>query len=105
MSKVVEIESKAEFEAAIKDGTVLVDFFAVWCGPCQAMKPVLEAYVGSAGAVKVLSVDVDKLADVASKYDVMSIPTFVLFVDGEPKEVRTGAMPENELRGWVEKNK
>jgi len=105
MSKVMEIGTKADFETEIKEGVVLVDFFAVWCGPCQAMKPVLEEYSGGDGAVKVLAVDVDKLAEVAGKYDIMSIPTFVLFKNGEPIESKTGAMGMEELNNWINKIK
>ena len=105
MSKVIEIESKEQFEKEIKDGTVLVDFHAVWCGPCQAMKPVIEAYSEESDDVKVLSLNVDQLAEIAGKYEVMSIPTFVIFKDGEPKEVKAGAMGEEDLKSWIEKNK
>lgn len=105
MGKVIEINSKQEFEAGIKEGIVLVDFFAVWCGPCQMMKPVLEKLSKELDDVKVLAVDVDKFNDLASKYEVMSIPTFVIFKDGEPKEVKFGAMSEGDFKSWIVKNK
>lgn len=105
MSKVIEIEASEKFKEEIKSGMVLVDFFAIWCGPCQAMKPVLESYAAGNTDVKVLAVDVDQLADVASEYQVMSIPTFVLFKDGEVQDVKMGRMSEDDLKEWVESKK
>lgn len=103
MSEVIEIGSNEEFEKLIKGGKVLVDFFAVWCGPCQAMKPILEGYAKDNMAVKVAAVDVDKMGEIATKYQVMSIPTFVIFVNGEVKAQKTGAMSADDLAKWVEK--
>jgi len=105
MTKVIEIETSEKFKEEIKSGVTLVDFFAIWCGPCQAMKPILEAYAAAEPGVKVLAVDVDQLADVASEYQVMSIPTFVLFKDGEAVDVKMGRMSEDDLKDWVNSKK
>ncbi len=102
MSKVIELENKEDFIDLKKEGKVLVDFYAVWCGPCQAMKPVIDKYSDENEDVKVLTVDVDKFAEVASEYNVMSIPTFVVFKDGEPVESKNGAIDEEVLKNWVE---
>ena len=101
MSKVIELENKDEFAELKSSGKVLVDFYAVWCGPCQAMKPVIDKYSDEVEDVKVLTVDVDKFAEVASEYNIMSIPTFVVFKDGEPIESKNGAMGEEDLKNWV----
>ncbi len=98
MSKVIELENKEDFIDLKKEGKVLVDFYAVWCGPCQAMKPVIDKYSDENEDVKVLTVDVDKFAEVASEYNVMSIPTFVVFKDGEPVESKNGAIDEEVLK-------
>jgi len=102
MTKVIEIETSEKFKEEIASGIVLVDFFAVWCGPCQAMKPILDEYAGQAEDVKVLSVDVDQLADLASDYQVMSIPTFIIFKDGAAVDVKMGRLSMDDLRSWVE---
>lgn len=102
MSKLIELENKEDFKNTIKDGKVLVDFYAVWCGPCQMMKPVIEKYASDHDEVKVMSVDVDKFPDIASNYNVMSIPTFIMFKDGEPVGSKNGAMSAADLEKWVE---
>lgn len=105
MSKVIEIETTEKFDEEIKTGLVLVDFFAVWCGPCQAMKPVLDNYAAANSDVKVLGADVDQLAEVASKYQVMSIPTLVLFKEGQVVDVKMGRLSQEDLTEWVDSKK
>lgn len=105
MSKVIELENKADFDSLIKEGVSLVDFFATWCAPCQMMKPIFAKLSEEMNGVKMMSVDVDKFSDIAAKYEVMSIPTFIIFKDGEAKEVKFGAMSEIDLKKWLEKNK
>jgi thioredoxin 1 len=102
MTKVFELDNKDEFKNLIKEGKVLVDFYAVWCGPCQMMKPVVEKYAEEKSDIKVVAVDVDKFAEIASNYNVMSIPTFVVFKDGEPLGSKNGAISESDLKSWVE---
>ena len=102
MSKLIELENKDDFKDQIKDGKVLVDFYAVWCGPCQMMKPVVEKYAESQEMVKVMSVDVDKFPEIASNFNVMSIPTFIVFKNGEPVGSKNGAMSASDLEKWVE---
>lgn len=101
MSKVIELENKDDFGELISEGKVLIDFYAVWCGPCQAMKPVIENYAQESG-IKVIAVDVDRFAEIASNFNVMSIPTFVVFKNGEPVSSKNGAMSEDDLKSWVE---
>lgn len=105
MSKVIELEKKEDFDQYVKEGVALVDFFAIWCGPCQAMKPVFDSVSIQENEVKFISIDVDKFADIAAKYQVMSIPTFVIIKDGELVSQKSGAMSEDELKAWIEKNK
>jgi len=88
------------FEAKVlksKD-IILVDFFAEWCGPCQMMKPVLEEL--GFGAV-----DIDKDPDLASKYGVMSVPTFKIFKGGEVADEWTGVVTKAEIEERLEKLK
>jgi thioredoxin 1 len=75
-----------QFQAEVLDSkdTVLVDFFATWCGPCQAMIPVLEELTPELQAgKKIIKIDIDQAPEIAAKYGVMSIPTFKVFKGGE----------------------
>ena len=77
---------------------VLVDFFATWCGPCRMMAPVVDEIAAEqAGKVAVYKIDVDECPDVAQRYGVMSIPTFVAFKDGEAIAKTLGARPKEDL--------
>ena len=89
------------FEAAIKDGLTLVDFWAEWCQPCKMIAPIVEEIAKTyAGKVKVAKLDVDENPRSAMRYRVMSIPTVILFKNGEPVEVWVGAQPK---RNYLEK--
>ena len=77
---------------------VLVDFFATWCGPCKMMSPVIDELATElAGEVDVYKVDVDESPEVAQRYGVMSIPTLVVFENGQVKDQTMGAQPKTAL--------
>jgi thioredoxin 1 len=74
---------------------VVVDFWAAWCGPCRAVAPVLEQIASERdGELKVVKVNIDEEPDLARDYGVMSIPTIILFRDGEPAAATVGAQPK-----------
>jgi thioredoxin 1 len=76
--------SKSEFESVTKSGVVLVDFAADWCGPCKMLNPILdELKVELDGKVKIVSINVDAEQELAMKFNVMSIPTLILFKEGQ----------------------
>jgi len=77
---------------------VLVDFWAEWCGPCRMVGPVLEQIANEhAGALRVVKVNVDDSPDVARRFEILSIPTLLLFKDGVPKRRMVGAKPKNQI--------
>ena len=76
---------------------VLVDFWATWCGPCQALLPVIEELAAEAKGFKVVKLNVDEAAELARKYRVMSVPTLLVFKNGEAVKRSVGAIPKDEI--------
>ena len=82
---------------------VLLDFYADWCGPCKMMAPVVEQLAEELeGKAKVGKLNIDENMDIAEKYRVMNIPTFLIFKDGQEKERIVGAVSKNELKNKLE---
>jgi thioredoxin 1 len=91
-------EQTFEQEVLQSDKTVLVDFWADWCGPCHAVTPVLERMVEERpDELKLVKVNIDEEQGLAERYGVSSIPLIVLFRDGEPAAAAVGAMPKAAL--------
>ena len=88
----------------LSSGTpVLVDFWATWCGPCKMVAPVLEEIASEkAGALTVAKIDVDENPATARDFQVVSIPTMILFKAGVPAATKVGAAPKSQLKGWLE---
>ena len=82
-----------------------IDFYADWCGPCKAMKPIVEELEKEfAGKVEFKQIDVESDTAMATKYNIMSIPTFVVLKDGKETARKLGAMPKDVIRGWLSTN-
>ena len=96
MAKALEVtDSTFEQEVLQANQPVLVDFWAVWCGPCRAVAPVVEELAGDyEGKLKVMKLDVDDNPRTAMAYGVQSIPTLLVFKDGKPAERIVGAVPK-----------
>jgi thioredoxin 1 len=96
--------SDADFESEVlkSAGPVVVDFWAEWCGPCRQIAPALEEIAGSLnGRVKIVKLNVDENPQTASKYGVMSIPTLMIFKNGEMASRQVGAAPKQKLEQWI----
>lgn len=83
---------------------VLVDFYADWCGPCRMILPFLEEIQGELG-VDIVKVNIDESPNIASEYDVMSIPTLAIFKNGEKISVNVGAASKARLIDWINANR
>ncbi len=83
-----------DFNEEVKEGLVIVDFYADWCGPCKMLGPIMEEI---ANDYKVVKVNVDEQEDLARKYGIMSIPTVMIFKDGENKKTLVGFTPKEKL--------
>lgn len=95
----------ANFKNETEAGLVLVDFWAPWCGPCRLVGPVIEELAEDyAGTIKVGKLNVDDNQQTAMSYRVMSIPTVILFKDGQPVETMVGAMPKGMYQKRLEKH-
>jgi thioredoxin 1 len=91
-------EATFEQEVLQSDTAVLVDFWAEWCGPCHAVAPVLEKIAEERqGELTLVKVNIDEEQELAQRYGVMSIPTMILFKDGEPAAAVVGALPKSAL--------
>jgi thioredoxin 1 len=96
--------SDASFEADVLKSAepVVVDFWAEWCGPCRMIAPALEEIAGQVGdKVKIVKLNVDENPNTAAKYGIMSIPTLLMFKNGEISSRQIGAAPKQKLQQWI----
>jgi thioredoxin 1 len=96
--------SDADFDAEVlkSNEPVVVDFWAEWCGPCKMIAPALDEIAGTMnGKVKIVKLNVDENPTTAAKYGVMSIPTLMLFKNGQLASRQVGAAPKQKLEQWI----
>lgn len=97
------MKTKVNFQDLINDATpVLVDFYADWCGPCRAMSPILKKVAKEVGEkAKIVKVNVDINQEVAMRYDIIGVPTFILFQDGKIKWRQSGMVSAHSLTDLI----
>ncbi|EVU68250.1 thioredoxin [Staphylococcus aureus H87658] len=95
----------ADFDSKVESGVQLVDFWTTWCGPCKMIAPVLEELAADyEGKADILKLDVDENPSTAAKYEVMSIPTLIVFKDGQPVDKVVGFQPKENLAEVLDKH-
>jgi len=101
----MKIVDNNEFKSEIENGITVVDFFATWCGPCKMLAPVLEGLSSEMeGKAKFIKVDIDQSLDLANQFQISSVPTMVIFKDGEKVEQLVGFLPKEKIQQAIESN-
>ena len=98
----MEIVKSEDFENKVlkNEKTILVDFFATWCGPCKMLSPILEQVAQETDA-EIVKVDIDESMDLARKFGIMSVPTMILFKNGEEIDRATGLRQKSQILSMI----
>ena len=104
MSEHIHYVTDSNFEAEVlqSQSPVLVDYWAEWCGPCKMIAPILDDVAKEyEGKLKVAKLNIDENNQTAIKYGVRSIPTLIVFKNGQPAAMKVGAAPKSDLANWI----
>ena len=105
VKKVYDFETNPNAWKFEGDKPAVIDFYATWCGPCKAMHPVLEELKGQIGeAARIVKIDVDQHEELAAKYRIQAVPTFIIFKKGEAVWRHSGVIKGSELKTLIEQN-
>jgi thioredoxin 1 len=102
-----ELQEDKEFQTSVLENAkpVLVDFFATWCGPCRNMSPIVDSVAEELkDTIDACKVNVDILSDTAAEFRISSIPTFMIFKQGQSVARRVGSMSREDLKNWIQEN-
>lgn len=105
MSGKIEVLTSKNFDSFISKGSVIVDFYADWCGPCKIMAPIFEKVASKMTGVKFAKLNVDGAQEIAMRYGVRSIPTTIAFKNEQAVDMRIGVLNENEIVKLAERAK
>ena len=94
--EVIEIKEE-DFKEKIKEGKVVVDCFATWCGPCKMLSPILDQVARESEGISFYKIDIDEAESVAEEYEISSIPTILVFENGELKNTSVGLKSKDEI--------
>ena len=97
-------ELSKDFKEKTSKGVVLVDFFAPWCGPCKQIAPILEGLDSELKSVSIYKVNIDDHPEIATEFQVRSIPTLKLFKDGKEVSTKVGMLPKSSIEKWVDEH-
>jgi thioredoxin 1 len=95
-------DNNFDAEVIESEGPVLVDFWAPWCGPCRVVAPVLEEIASERPDLRIVKLDIDENPQTAARFQVLSIPTMILFKGGQPVKTVIGAYPKKKLEAELE---
>lgn len=103
MSSIAVTDTDFETQVVEADETVMVDFWAEWCGPCKALSPLVDEVAGEMkDKVKVVKVNIDESPEAPTKYGVRGIPTLMIFKNGQVVDTKVGGMQKTQLVEWIE---
>ena len=103
MSDSVQHITDADFQSTVAQGVTLVDFWAPWCGPCKMIAPILDELAGEfAGQARIVKLNVDENPNTASQFGIMSIPTLLLFKDGQKVDQIIGGQAKPKLKAFIQ---
>lgn len=104
MAAIVITKENFDSEVVKADGTVLVDFWATWCGPCRMLSPIVDAVASEHPEVKVGKINVDEQPELAQQFGIMSIPTLIVMKDGKVVEQAVGARGKADIAAMLERH-
>lgn len=102
MATIAVTDASFEDDVLNSDKPVLLDFWAQWCGPCKMIGPVLEEISGERDDIVIAKMDIDENPETPTRFGVRSIPTILIFKDGEPIATTMGAKPKAQLASWID---